>query len=171
MLAQLYYTLSASCMNVSSAVLYTLCKLYVSWLSCIIHSLQDASTLSQLYYTFSANFMYVGSAVLYTLCKGHEHWLSCIIHSLQGAWMLAQLYYTLSASFLYVGSAELYILDADYRLCITCITQQQLWGYKVEENLYLGYAPINFWCQLGLGPTGTNWKPVAPLHHSICLAE
>jgi hypothetical protein len=26
----------------------------------------------------------------------------------------------------------------DYTICITCITYQQLWGYKVEEKLYLG---------------------------------
>jgi hypothetical protein len=25
----------------------------------------------------------------------------------------------------------------DYRLCITWITNQQLWGYKVEEKLHL----------------------------------
>jgi hypothetical protein len=25
-----------------------------------------------------------------------------------------------------------------YRRCITCIMYQQLWGYKVEEKLYLG---------------------------------
>jgi hypothetical protein len=29
-------------------------------------------------------------------------------------------------------------LDVDYRLCITWIIHQQLWGYKVEEKLYLG---------------------------------
>jgi hypothetical protein len=124
MLAQLYYILSASCMYLGSAVLYIFCKLYVcwlsciihslqascSWLSCIIHSLQDMSTLAQLYYTFSASFTYVGSAVLYTLCKGREHWLSCIIHSLQGAWTLTQLYYTLSARGMNVGSAVLYTL-------------------------------------------------------------
>jgi hypothetical protein len=26
----------------------------------------------------------------------------------------------------------------DYTICITCIMYQQLWGYKVEEKLYLG---------------------------------
>jgi hypothetical protein len=26
----------------------------------------------------------------------------------------------------------------DYTICITCIIYQQLWGYKVEEKLYLG---------------------------------
>jgi hypothetical protein len=25
-----------------------------------------------------------------------------------------------------------------YTICITCIMYQQLWGYKVEEKLYLG---------------------------------
>jgi hypothetical protein len=25
-----------------------------------------------------------------------------------------------------------------YRICITCFMYQQLWGYKVEEKLYLG---------------------------------
>jgi hypothetical protein len=28
--------------------------------------------------------------------------------------------------------------DVDYTICITCIMYQQLWGYKVEEKLYLG---------------------------------
>jgi hypothetical protein len=32
----------------------------------------------------------------------------------------------------------LFILDVDYTICITCIMYQQLWRYKVEENLYLG---------------------------------
>jgi hypothetical protein len=32
----------------------------------------------------------------------------------------------------------LFILDVDYTICITCIMYQQLWGYKVEEKLYLG---------------------------------
>jgi hypothetical protein len=32
----------------------------------------------------------------------------------------------------------LFILDVDYKICITCIMYQQLWGYKVEEKLYLG---------------------------------
>jgi hypothetical protein len=31
-----------------------------------------------------------------------------------------------------------FILDVDYTICITCIMYQQLWGYKVEEKLYLG---------------------------------
>jgi hypothetical protein len=26
----------------------------------------------------------------------------------------------------------------DYTICITCIMYQQLWGYKVEDKLYLG---------------------------------
>jgi hypothetical protein len=26
----------------------------------------------------------------------------------------------------------------DYTICITCIVYQQLWGYRVEEKLYLG---------------------------------
>jgi hypothetical protein len=26
----------------------------------------------------------------------------------------------------------------DYTICITCVMYQQLWGYKVEEKLYLG---------------------------------
>jgi hypothetical protein len=26
----------------------------------------------------------------------------------------------------------------DYTICVTCIMYQQLWGYKVEEKLYLG---------------------------------
>jgi hypothetical protein len=26
----------------------------------------------------------------------------------------------------------------DYTICITCIMYLQLWGYKVEEKLYLG---------------------------------
>jgi hypothetical protein len=26
----------------------------------------------------------------------------------------------------------------DYTICITCIMFQQLWGYKVEDKLYLG---------------------------------
>jgi hypothetical protein len=26
----------------------------------------------------------------------------------------------------------------DYTICITCIVYEQLWGYKVEEKLYLG---------------------------------
>jgi hypothetical protein len=30
------------------------------------------------------------------------------------------------------------MLDVDYTICITCIMYQQLWGYKVEEKLYLG---------------------------------
>jgi hypothetical protein len=32
---------------------------------------------------------------------------------------------------------HLFILDVDYRLCITWIIQQQLRGYKVEEELHL----------------------------------
>jgi hypothetical protein len=32
----------------------------------------------------------------------------------------------------------LFILDVDYRLCVTWIIHQQIWGYKVEEKLYLG---------------------------------
>jgi hypothetical protein len=32
----------------------------------------------------------------------------------------------------------LFILDEDYRLCVTSIIHQQLWGYKVEDKLYLG---------------------------------
>jgi hypothetical protein len=32
----------------------------------------------------------------------------------------------------------LFILDVDYTICITFIMYQQLWGYKVEEKLYLG---------------------------------
>jgi hypothetical protein len=31
----------------------------------------------------------------------------------------------------------LFILDVDYTICVTCIMYQQLWGYKVEEKLYL----------------------------------
>jgi hypothetical protein len=30
------------------------------------------------------------------------------------------------------------ILDVDYTLSITWIMHQQLWGYKVEEKLYVG---------------------------------
>jgi hypothetical protein len=29
-------------------------------------------------------------------------------------------------------------VTVDYTICITCIIYQQLWGYKVEEKLYLG---------------------------------
>jgi hypothetical protein len=29
-------------------------------------------------------------------------------------------------------------VTVDYAICITCIMYQQLWGYKVEEKLYLG---------------------------------
>jgi hypothetical protein len=35
-------------------------------------------------------------------------------------------------------ATELFILDVDYTICITCIMYQQLWGYIVEEKLYLG---------------------------------
>jgi hypothetical protein len=31
-----------------------------------------------------------------------------------------------------------FILYVDYRLCMTWIVHQQLWGYKVEEKIYLG---------------------------------
>jgi hypothetical protein len=31
-----------------------------------------------------------------------------------------------------------FILRVDYRLCVTWIIHQQIWGYKVEEKLYLG---------------------------------
>jgi hypothetical protein len=34
----------------------------------------------------------------------------------------------------------LFILNVDYTICITCIMYLQLWGYKVKEKLYLGYA-------------------------------
>jgi hypothetical protein len=33
---------------------------------------------------------------------------------------------------------NLFILDVDYTICITFIMYQQLWGYKVEDKLYLG---------------------------------
>jgi hypothetical protein len=42
----------------------------------------------------------------------------------------------------------LFILDVDYTICITCIMYQQLWGYKVEEKLYLGVRvpPVEYHC-------------------------
>jgi hypothetical protein len=39
----------------------------------------------------------------------------------------------------------------DYTICITCIMYQQLWGYKVEEKLYLGVRE-----QKRLNTTGVN---------------
>jgi hypothetical protein len=32
----------------------------------------------------------------------------------------------------------LFILDMDYRLRITLIIHKQIWGYEVQEKLYLG---------------------------------
>jgi hypothetical protein len=32
----------------------------------------------------------------------------------------------------------LFILDVDYTICVTYIMYKQLWGYKVEDKLYLG---------------------------------
>jgi hypothetical protein len=50
----------------------------------------------------------------------------------------------------------------DDTICITCIMYQQLWGYKVEEKLYLGVreqkrlntTAIDYW---GPGLLGTEW--------------
>jgi hypothetical protein len=40
---------------------------------------------------------------------------------------------------IYIYTIYIYI-DVDYWLCIIWIIRQQLWGYKVEEKLHLGYA-------------------------------
>jgi hypothetical protein len=39
----------------------------------------------------------------------------------------------------------------DYTICITCIMYQQLWGYKVEEILYLGVREQKRLNTTGLG--------------------
>jgi hypothetical protein len=39
----------------------------------------------------------------------------------------------------------------DYTICITCIMYQQLWGYKVEEKLYLGVREQKRLNTTGLG--------------------
>jgi hypothetical protein len=39
----------------------------------------------------------------------------------------------------------------DYTICITCIMYQQLWGYRVEDKLYLGVHELK-----GLNTTGID---------------
>jgi hypothetical protein len=33
---------------------------------------------------------------------------------------------------------NIFILDIDYKLCTTWIMHQELWGYKVEDELHMG---------------------------------
>jgi hypothetical protein len=54
----------------------------------------------------------------------------------------------------------------DYTICITCIMYQQLWGYKVEEKLYLGVRE-----QKRLNTTGLDvLHVILSLWLSLCLS-
>jgi hypothetical protein len=57
----------------------------------------------------------------------------------------------------------------DYTICITCIMYQQLWGYKVEEKLYLGVCEQKRLNTTALKNAGYTSKPrtVQDLRHEI----
>jgi hypothetical protein len=53
----------------------------------------------------------------------------------------------------------LFTSDVDYRLYIALIIHEQLWGYKVEEKLYLGVRE-----QKRLNVTALYYRIVSSVH-------